>query len=503
MKLFVWGFFIDSVLYKILHIIFIISFLTFKAEGQSKLLMNKDLEAAYQDISKLKIFNGQQKINQIKLKDHNNAMVYYIENYIDFFVLFIQEDATLYKKLIKNKDFRLKKIQDSDPKSPYYLFCQAEIILQWATIKLKFDDKLGAARDVYSAYKLLDENKSKFPDFAENNKSLSIIHALAESVPSWVRKIMGITGSVALGTKEISILANKAHINNSIFKNEIVAIYSYILFYSNNNKEEAFQLYEKYKLDHKTNPLIAFLKSTMAHKTGRNELAIKILEERPKTNDYLPFYYLDFLYGKYKLYKLDKDADKHILKFLNNFKGQHYIKEAWQKMAWYHLVIQNDINAYKKDMQNCVEKGKALIDEDIQAQKEAKIKVIPNVTLMKARMMYDGGYYSKAQNLLILNSSQYVNAIHDGEYYYRLGRVSDALRNYTDALEYYEQTISKSDPDKYYACSAALYSGLIYESLKKNKQALFYFNKCLSLNPAGYSSSLHQKAKSGIDRVNH
>lgn len=475
--------------------------IAYNSDCQSKLLMTKDLESAYDAISKLKISHGQQKINQIKLNDRDNAMVYYIENYIDFFVLFIQEDATLYKKLLKNKDLRLQKIKASDPQSPYYLFSQAEIILQWATIKLKFDDKISAARDVYTAYNLLEENKKKFPEFSENNKSLSIIHALAESVPTWVRKIMGINGSVALGTKEISSLANKAHLSKNIFKNEIVAIYSYILFYANNNKEEAYLLYDKYQLDHKTNPLIAFLKSTMAHKTGRNEQAIKILEERPQSSEYLKFYYLDFLYGKYKLFKLDKDADIHIYKFVNNFKGQHYIKEAWQKLAWYELVIKNDKIGFKKNMKTCIERGKSLIDEDIQALKDAKSNSVPDEVLLKARLLFDGGYYANAKNVLILNANRFENAIHDGEYYYRLARIADALKNYPDALEYYEQTISSSDPDKYYACSAALNMGLIYEILKKNKLAINYFNKCLSLNPAGYSSSLHQKAKSGIDRL--
>ena len=75
------------------------------------------------------------------------------------------------------------------------------------------------------------------------------------------------------------MLANKAHEGQSVFKEEIVAIYSYILFYSNNRREEAYLLFEKYNLDHRTNPLIAFLKATMAQKTGRNDTAIKILEE--------------------------------------------------------------------------------------------------------------------------------------------------------------------------------------------------------------------------------
>jgi len=490
---------------KIKAIIFFLVGLNFSfctvTHGQSVLKMSDALEEAYHDITALKLESGKQKLNLVKLNEPHNGMTYYIENYIDFFTLFIQEDQTLYKKLLPNRNFRINKIKNSSKNSPYYLFCQAEIILQWATIKLKFDDKIGAAKDVYDAYKLLEENKKLFPDFMENNKSLSIIHALAESVPSWVRKIMGINGSVSLGTQEIAKLADKVALGNHMYKNEVIAIYSYILFYSNNKKEEAYQLYDTYRLDYKANPLIAFLKASMTHKTGRNEEAIKILEERQKSSHYFRFYYLDFMYGKYKLYRLDRDADIYINNFLKNFKGRHYIKEAYQKLAWYHLVVGNNPKNYLKNMNLCLIKGNSLIDEDIQAEKDAKLKRLPDEILLKARMLYDGGYYAKAQKLLVLNAKKYAATIHDGEYFYRFGRVLDALKNYSDALEYYDATIVKGDPDKYYACSAALYAGLISEELKSYKKAKRYFQKCIDSNPAGYSSSLHQKAKSGLDRL--
>lgn len=481
----------------------LISLLSLSTGGytQSGLRFSAPLQEAYRDIISLKIKSGQNKLNIIKLNDPQNAMTYYIENYADFFTLFIQEEEAKYNSLLKNKDIRINKIKASDPGSPYFLFCQAEIILQWATIKLKFGDKISAATDVYEAYRLLEKNKQKFPDFTENNKSLSIIHALAESVPAWVRKIMNIKGSVDLGTSEIKLLANKSFAEKSIFKEEIIAIYSYILFYSNNKREEAYRLFENYHLDHKTNPLIAFLKATMAQKTGRNEAALKILEERPKGDEFLSFYYLDYMYGKFKLHRLDKNADQYIITFLTNFKGKHYIKEAWQKLAWYHLIVNHDVTKYKQYMKSCATRGQSLIDEDIQANKEAKLNQIPNEVLLRARLLFDGGYYAKCQNLLILNSEKFTKAIHDGEYYYRLARVTDALKNYTDALEYYDLTIIKSDPGKYYSCSAALQSGLIYEQQNKYIKARFYFEKCLSLDPAGYSSSLHQKAKSGLDRV--
>ena len=469
--------------------------------AQPKLILTESLSDAYRDISALRINEGKQKLINSGFLEDQNMMGYYIENYIDFFTLFIQENQNEYKRLLPNRNLRLQKIKSADSNSPYYLFCQAEIILQWAIIKLKFNDKISAAKDVYEAYNLLVENQKRFPDFQFNKKSLSIIHALAENIPSWFRKLMGIHGSISLGTKEIESLAKYTSDHNHIFKNEVIAIYSYILFYSNNKKEAAFQLFDTYKLDHRYNPLIAFLKSTMAQKTGKNDLAIKILEERPSTKAYLHFDYLDFLYGKFKLYRLDSDADEYLLHFVNNFKGRHYIKEAYQKLAWYNLIIHRDQKKYERYLDLCRKLGTTLIDEDKQAFKEAKQNEVPDITLLKSRLLFDGGYYQNANDLLASHSLAYVNTNTEGEYYYRMARIKDALNDSTQSLKFYKLAINKSKPDKYFACSSALNAGLIYEKKHLYEDAASYYQKCLQLNPEGYGVSLHQKAKSGLERV--
>lgn len=488
----------------------IIIFLIFGMTGtvstaltQGRLILSDQMVAAYNEISALRIQEGKRILQKSDYAANNNWMGLYIENYIDFFTLFIQEDKALYNKLLPNRNYRLKKIRNADSNSPYYRFCQAEIILQWAIIKLKFNDKVSAARDIYEAYNLLEENQQKYPDFILNNKSLSIIHALAENIPSWVRRLLKINGSIQKGTKEIKALADYTLENQHMFKNEVVAIYSYIQFYSNNKKQDAYDLLDKYRLDHRTNPLIAFLKATMAQKNGYNETAIKILEERPQSNNYMQMHYLDFLLGKFKLYRLDKDADEFILQFVNHFKGQHYRKEAYQKLAWHSLVVRNDRNAYLKYMEKCKNLGTTLIDEDKQAFREARNHEIPDIHLLKSRLLYDGGYYQRAYDVIANHAQEYVNSSNEGEYYYRMARIQDALNKDNEAVKYYKITIEKSNPNKYYACSAALNTGLIYERKYKYKDAEFYFNKCLQLNAEGYGNSLHQKAKSGIERINN
>jgi hypothetical protein len=467
----------------------------------AKLEMSSNLANAYKEIIALRMTNGATYTALSRLKDPNNALVHYVENYADFFTIFIQEESEAYKVKIKNKEKRLTAIKASDPSSPYYLMAQAEIILQWAVLKLKFGEKISAANDVLEAYDMLKENKKKFPHFIENDKSLSIIHAMAESLPSWVRKIVGIKGSITEANREISAVVINTKNAKSIFYEEAVAIQCYILFYANNQKEAAYQLLESHALNHRTNHLFTFLKATMAQRTGRNEKAIIILSERQNSTAYLPFHYLDFIYGKAKLYRLDKDANVYIEKFINNFKGRHYIKEAYQKLAWYQLAIANKPKSYETTIAKSKQYGYSLFDEDIQAEKEAKSGKIPSAILMQARLLYDGGYYEKAYKLLSANTLKYTTSNHDGEYFYRLARIEEALNHTSKAMEHYQTTIKNSDPSQYYACNSALQLGQIYESKNQKAKARAYFEKCLALNPSGYASSIHAKAKAGLNRL--
>ena len=54
---------------------------------------------------------------------------------------------------------------EEDEKSPFLLYTQAEIHLQWAFCKIKFGEYVSAAFEVKKAYSLLLNNQKKFPDF--------------------------------------------------------------------------------------------------------------------------------------------------------------------------------------------------------------------------------------------------------------------------------------------------------------------------------------------------
>jgi hypothetical protein len=463
-----------------------------------------DAQKAYKLAIQLRLDESAKLCKQIRENEPENLIPLYIENYIDFFTILINEDYKEFKTLEKVKKKRVQLIKAGDQKSPYYRLILGEINLLWSIARLKFDEKARALLDANSAYRYLTENQQIFPEFIPTKKSLSMIHVMAESIPGIFKKFLSIEGSIKQGTDEIREVVNYAENNEFLFHEEALAIYAYILYSQNNRPEEAWKaLNSSEKLKDLESPLATFLFAFFAQKTGRNDTAIQILTERPENKAYNDFHYLDFMLGKSLLFKLDPTSESYINSYLSNFKGRHYKKEAYQKLAWYELIVHDNIPGYKNHMNNCQNGGYKLVDGDKQAFKEAKRKNIPNPILLKARLLFDGGYFQKAQYLLVKNAHLFKNGnAFELEYLYRSGRISQALKNYTDALEYYGATLKKAKSSRsYLICNAALQMGVIYESQYKNELAEKYYKLCIDLDPEDYKNSLHQKAKSGLERI--
>jgi tetratricopeptide (TPR) repeat protein len=478
-------------------------FLSFNAIAGFHYSYDQSVRDIYQDIIALKL--DQARAGIIKHPDQENLALTHLQSYIDFFTLFINEDIVVYDQIKSNRDVYLDKLDLGNKTSPYYQFVRAEILLQWALIDIKFDKKLRAGSAIYKAFHLLESNKMKFPYFIENNKSLSIIHVLASSLPPWVKVLLGIDGSLTEGRKEITAIKEIALQDQTyFFREEVAAINSYILFYQTNEKNLALADLKRFNLDHTKSPFIAFLKASMFLKNGDNESCLKILESSPRDSDQRPFLYLDFMMGRSKLYAMDPAAPDYLLNYVNSFKGQHFIKEAYQKLAWCALVLEKDQRKYEYYMDLCLSKGNALVDEDRQALRESEINSPPNPILLEARLLFDGGYYHQAFNFLSAHDVQTFEKESDLiSYHYRLGRTLQALGRNTEALVTFSKVIDvqRSNSKHFKVGNAALQMGIIYEEMKDYKNARYYYEYCLNQDFDLYKNSIKQKAKSGVQRL--
>jgi hypothetical protein len=234
---------------------------------------------------------------------------------------------------------------------------------------------------------------------------------------------------------------------------------------------------------------------------GKNDEAIETLVNFPRGKDIAYFGFIDYLCGRVKQNRLDKDAVNYFYAYLKNYKGKHYLKAAYQQIAWYNLLNGNPTD-YKENMKKIATLGSSLSEIDKQAQYESEKAENPNVFLLKARLQCDGAYYQQASNVLTADNLVLKTTKDSLEFLYRMARIYHEWGKKDAAIPYYELCIRKGDKlPWYFSANAALQLGLIYEGKDEFHKARLYYNRCLQMEPKEYKNSIHTKAKAGLKRI--
>ena len=463
--------------------------------------VSSNCEAAYDAIIELRFEDAQQWIETEKRENPTNSLVILLENYPELFVAYFDEQETDFQTYKQHAKQRLDALSSADSDSPYFRYAKAEIKMQTGILRLKFGEYITAMREMKSAYSLLKKNKELHPEFKPNLKNLGIIHALVGTVPDsykWLLKILGLHGSVKQGLTELEEFTNQP---KQIFQREATTIYAFLLIYTDTQYEESRQLIENRLTPHKSG-LDNLVASTIYYRLGECDKGIEVLQSKPRGQNYFELHLLDFMLGSLKLNKQDEDANLYLSAFLDNFNGRHYVKSAQQQLAWCQL-LKNDTEGYKKQMQLITMRGADLLDCDKKADKEALSESIPNVYLLKAQLLFDGGYYPKALEVLQAITDQDLHGDAENlEYTYRLARIYEGLQEQENAIYFYEKTIELgSNSLAYFGPKSALQMGIIYERDGKKTEASYWYKKAIELPAKNYKNSIEQQAKAGLSRL--
>ncbi|HWV69335.1 tetratricopeptide repeat protein, partial [Chitinophaga sp.] len=431
---------------------------------------------------------------------------YFLDNYADFFPLFFNEDPAAYSQKRNLRLFRLNKMAEGSPDSPYYLYTQAAIKFQWALIKIKFDEKWDATWEIRKAYMMLKENQQRFPGFVPNNLLLGAMQTVFGTIPEgykWITNILGLKGSMKEGMANVNKFIESNAPEAKLFREESYYYYCYLMLFIVNKPEETWEFLQRKQLDTKNNYLFALMVANLSLNNQKAATGIKVLQERNDTAEYADIQYYNYVMGLLKLTRLDQDAHIYLERFVNNFKGKFYVKECLQRLSWYYYLEGNQAAA-DKYRALILTKGGLETDADKQALKEAKTGKWPNPFLLRVRLLSDGGYFPKALALLLTKKAAEFPAMEDKlEYAYRLGRIYDESGQDDQAIAMYEVTIKVgSNRPEYYAARASLQMGYIYEKRNDKAKAIECYQRCLNMKGHDYKNSLDQRAKAGMQRVN-
>ncbi len=466
--------------------------------------MNENMQKTYSHIINLE-FDKANELLWTEQKDNpTNKIIILQENYIDFLTIIIGEDEVFFTAAKDKKSDRINFLQTGDESSPYYLYAQAEVHLQWAFARLKFEEYLTAAYEIQKAYSLLEENQENFPNFKLNKKGLGLLHTLVGAIPNqyqWALSLAGMEGSVASGLGELKALLQDEQME--LYRNEIVFLTTFLQLNMTNDEVAYKQLLADIGDGYSDSYLLNFAAARLTHVLGQNDLTLNILENRPADQGKFPFYYLDYLQGMSLLYKLDfKKSEQYFNRFLSNFKGNNYIKSAYHKLALI-AFLQGETEKKLSYFEKVKSVGSAAIDEDKVALKDAKKQYTTHSRLLSTRLLYDGGYYQAAlKEIQSVNTLKEYSGFYD-EYWYRLARIQSKLDYDTnEIIAHYQKAFDLGKASSnYFAPMSALQIAFIYEQKKEYAYARIYFEECLSLSDFDYERGIHQKAKSGLARI--
>lgn len=458
---------------------------------------------AYQNIIKLKLKEGKNLLSAEQTIQPNNLIVTFLFSYVDFLEVYTSGSVKLYEHKKKGLENRIAQLKTGDKQSPYYLYTQAETHTQSAVLHIKFGEYISAIFDVKKAVKKLKANQESFPDFVPNKKSLGMLYTILGSMPQQYQgtlKFLGLSGDL---NKGLNMLRGAANNQNHLFQHEAATVYAFMLLHIQNDPDEAWSVLVSNGFDAKQNLMDAYSLGHIGIYGNYCDKGIDALLSRPKGSEYSSFPLTDFLLGIGKTYKQDADANTYFRSFLDQNKGEDYLKSAWQKMAW-NKITEGDKASYTKYLNKVSQVGRAVTDTDKQAAKELKIGVAPNPVLLKARLLTDGNYLTRALEVL---SSQTVNSFKNKydktEYFYRKARIFDKAKQFDKAIQYYQITIAngRSVP-YYYAANSAYLLGFLFEQQENFTEAIKNYNLCLSLDGYEYENSIHQKAAAALNRLN-
>lgn len=474
---------------------------------------NERCQTAHAHILCLRFDEAKSLLDEEKKHNPANTLPHLLDNYIDFLKVMISEEEKDYTRLKQQRNVRLEKLAYGDATSPWYRYSQAVVYMQCGFARIKFRDYLTAGIELNQAYRLLLENSKRFPGFLPNKTLLGLLHTLIGTVPDnyrWAVRTLKFRGSISQGINELlEAYTQSVHSREYGF---VLPESAFLLAFTSVNLLEDQEPVKKLKEESarppllkwvQDSPLMTYALANLYLKTGENDKAISLLRQRKQGSNYYPIYYLDYVLGVAKLNRLDKDANVPLLGFVANFKGLNYIRSAYEHIAWYYLINGNNTK-YRFYINRIRLRGNNQVDNDREALRNAGLQSAQNISLLKARLLFDGGYYERALSEIEHFEQSCSNASHREvvECTYRKGRIYDEWGKSDLAENSYKSAINLGHAlPEYYAANASLHLGMMYERKKDFRQARIFYNKCLSLDFEEYHFSITHKAKAGLNRL--
>jgi tetratricopeptide (TPR) repeat protein len=315
----------------------------------------------------------------------------YIASLTDMLELLLTEDEVTFERYEDAYERRLSNLENLKP-SAASLFVLAELRLHWAFVYLKFGHEVDAAWNIRQAYLLTQRCKKMFPAFTPIKKTSGVLEVMLGAVPDkyqWVISLFGMEGSVDKGLTELKQVREQ----NESLKLESSLLLYLIEGYILQETEKAVHGLTNNLVHFPSNRLLLFFGASLAIKNSQSEKALSLLQKLEENKTGLPFTYSDYQFGEVYLHKADyTNAIKHYQRFLSQYRGLNYVKDAHYKIGiclWMNGNLKEATTSFdeakhagKEATEADKYAGRSLAERVYQTSNFLKLDTLPMVDIM-------------------------------------------------------------------------------------------------------------------------
>ena len=454
----------------------------------------------------LELLPARDSLTRIGRMDVQNKAVSSVLHFNYWLEAFVSERDDVYDRYSAVRDSVIVELELLHDSVEYKALGLADVYFYSGVLQAKLNNLYSAVRSMNKAFELAQHNIEVHPQAMGNNKIPGLVRVYMSTVPEnyqWVTKMLGMEGDLKQGLRDLHQLAHypaQHPVEHAITK-ETGYLYAFSLYHIAKKQKLAWAETLRVTRDYPTSLLSVYFRSNIALRLGMNESAIKVLEMRPQGEQYYNFPFLEYQMGLAKLRRLDSTSIHHFTRFEHHFRGKNYVKSNLEKMSWHQLLFEGE-DEYLLVSERIRYEGRAYNEEDKQALQSSK-KPIPHTQLLKARLLYDGGYIDSALVEINKVNSKALTTDQLAEYCYRKGRIFEQLGKKDVALKFYLacSLVGRKSPE-YYASYACLYLADAYTEEGEVKKAREYYSKAMENEfNKEYRSSIEQRAKLGLKQL--
>ncbi len=454
----------------------------------------------------LRLKKAELLIQQELQADPNNLAAVFYNNFLACYRILITQNQSDYANYKKNAAKWLDQFEAWETNSPYKNYAIAHIHMQLGFCEVLFNNYLGAAYDFRSSFKMSETLYQDNPTFLPNQKLYGLLTAAFGTFPEqykWVIRAIGIEGNYEKGLNLLKDYVLKSASNPALKceRGEALFAYSFLKLNYSNQKEQAWEFIKRNSQDYTESPAIAYLRAYAAEKSFDPKECINTCLKRPVGPDYEEILLFDYLQGSARLNLLEKDAAIWLKKYVTFHPGSFLKKDAYRKLAW-DALLNNNPEKYKTYRQLSI-KYNAQSEEEKCIEQDLKAGIYPSITLIKTRLMFDGGEWHEAlQAIETVTEKSLQSNYQKLEWHYRKGRLFVALKNYKLAQYHYGQCLEfQKTCHSFMLPNAYLQMGYLFALNNQKEQAIISIKKVFDFDNYDGKRALEQEAQNALHDI--